>query len=144
MTREVYEVRNTVPNFGIPPTPYILVKGKVQSPPCLLELKPGDRILIERQSSRGSLMRIEDLLEQHKHYDVGPGWTIGKRDHVWHIYYLGKHIDCWLAEHIKSPYPQPEELRTFPTAVEAVAFCLEMKRVAKWVRPDVNQTEDGQ
>ena len=52
MSREEYEVRELVSNFyGGPPTAYILVAGKIVATPCRLNLQPGDRVIIERQTT---------------------------------------------------------------------------------------------
>lgn len=49
---ESYDVVNTDPVFpGECQTPYIKVGGKVASTPCRLNLKPGDRLIVERKQS---------------------------------------------------------------------------------------------
>lgn len=46
---EVYEVMETTPVFpGEKPYAYIDVGGKIQGTPCRLNLKAGDRVIIER------------------------------------------------------------------------------------------------
>lgn len=78
---------------------------------------------------------IEQLLEQHDHYDLGDGWTISKREKRWHIYYRAKHVDCWDAEHGIAPLP--ETLSSFHNAVTAASCAQSIKLLADWARQPV-------
>ena len=46
---EVYTVRTTTPDYQLPPMAYIVVDGKRAAVPCRLNLKPGDRLIVERK-----------------------------------------------------------------------------------------------
>lgn len=82
-------------------------------------------------------MNLADLLDQHHHYEIAKGWTIGRNprpDGPWHIYYKAKHVDCWEAEHLGKLCPDSCDLKSYPTAEAAVAACVQLRQVAIWAK----------
>ncbi len=65
---------------------------------------------------------LVSLLEQHDHYDLGDGWTVGRNVDHWNIYYRGKHVDAWRGESIGLSIREQinSDLKSYATAVEAI------------------------
>jgi len=49
---EVYEVQATKPDYGLLSMAYIVIDGKMASVPVRLNLKPGDKLIVERKVDR--------------------------------------------------------------------------------------------
>lgn len=65
---------------------------------------------------------IEQLLEQHDHYDLGDGFTIGKRACGWIVYYRSVSVSERLDLESIS-----EASQSYPSAVAAVRFACWLK-----------------
>jgi hypothetical protein len=81
-------------------------------------------------------MKINDrliaLLEQHLSYDLGDAWTVSHNKGRWLIYFRGKHIDCWKAEHEKKPMPREKRLTTYDCVLDAIIAADQFKASETW------------
>lgn len=75
--------------------------------------------------------RLIGLLEQHPSYDLGDAWSVSKRDNRWHIYFRGKHIDCWNAEYRNK---EPTTLNSYDSVVDATLAAEQFKESEPWYR----------
>lgn len=73
-----------------------------------------------RQRRRAQL--LGKLLDQHDHYDLGDGWSVGRNLHHWNIYYRGKHVDAWRGESVGLSIREQinSDLKSYATAAEAI------------------------
>ena len=71
------------------------------------------------------------ILEREDHVDLGGGFSLGRREQGWMIYFRAKHVDAWIEERTD----EYNGLRAFGTVKDAldVAGTLIGKPVDQWV-----------
>lgn len=83
-------------------------------------------------------MTIEQLLEQHDHYELGDGWSMGRSDlDSWHIYYRAKHINIWDAK--QRGVKWDGEWHGHDSAYAAWLAWMSLKPLCDWAKPTTDQ-----
>ena len=77
------------------------------------------------------MTRLDAMLEQHNHYDMGDGFTIQKTADEWCIYYEAKHVDTY-----DRPNIQPGELTSYCMISSAIKAVNNLRQSAEWYKPN--------
>jgi hypothetical protein len=76
------------------------------------------------------------LLEQHDHYQLGEGFSLGRRQPgQWCLYFRAIHVQAREAEFSGHNYPESEDLQTFETVPQAMKVFRKLIRAnPRWLR----------
>ena len=92
-----------------------------------------------------AMKTIEQLLEQHDHYDIGDGFTVARRDGGhWMAYHNGLHVECRDATFYGRPIPDEDDLTSFPSAIQAVKAAHDIRLIADWAAENVRESTTGE